>query len=31
MQIIETTEFELEGEYCVAIGKFDGIHKDVSS
>lgn len=27
MQIIETTEFELEGEYCVAIGKFDGIHK----
>ena len=28
MKIINgTTEFELEGSYCVAIGKFDGIHK----
>lgn len=28
MQIIEgTTEFELEGNYAIAIGKFDGIHR----
>lgn len=27
MQIIDTTEFELQGEYSVAIGKFDGIHR----
>ena len=28
MEIIrETTDFRLEGSYCVAIGKFDGIHK----
>jgi len=27
LEIIETTEFELEGEYSVAIGKFDGIHR----
>lgn len=27
MKIIETKEFELEGYYCVAIGKFDGIHR----
>lgn len=28
MQIIKgTTEFELEGEYAVTIGKFDGVHR----
>jgi len=27
MKIIETTDFELDGNYCVAIGKFDGIHR----
>ena len=28
MQIIEgTTEFNLDGEYAIAIGKFDGIHR----
>lgn len=27
MRIIETTDFELQGEYSVAIGKFDGIHR----
>ena len=28
MQIIKnTTDFTLDGSYCVAIGKFDGIHK----
>ena len=28
MEIISnTTEFELDGSYCVAVGKFDGIHR----
>ena len=27
MKIYETTDFELQGDYSVAIGKFDGIHR----
>lgn len=27
MKIFETTDFELDGSYSVAIGKFDGIHR----